>query len=273
MALPQALVMLAGLGPIQLTSSEGKDRFEVMTQRTQAFFSDALTAFSARSVRPLILIDADTSRSVWPWLRDELIDPNNVHLAGSFHVEAPWRHASMVRVRTNNSPKVLWDKHFFGPIQDTNGDATDEIIRYHAPDAAEAALFKVRDTQGSHVYLSFGSIIRKKQVLGRSCYRKLEGMKQVKAKGSDPQYFIAETSKVHTDAWATPAAVEIVVVRAGSNQPDQVAQLVEWLRQCYAHFGEWTIKPAPLYFSTALKEYLADYDLEEDETEEDSEEE
>jgi len=48
---------------------------------------------------------------------------------------------------------------------------------------------------------------------------------------------------------------------------------VKWLRQCYAHFGDWTIKPAPLYFERVLKEYLPDYDFEEDDSEDNDEEE
>ena len=77
----------------------------------------------------------------------------------------------------------------------------------------------------------------------------------------------------HSDAWATPSGLEIFVVRSGSDTPDQIARLVEGLRQCYAHFGDWTVKPAPLYFERVLKEYLADYDLEEDENGEGNEEE
>jgi hypothetical protein len=80
------------------------------------------------------------------------------------------------------------------------------------------------------------------------------------------------TMERHTDAWTTPTGLEICVVRAGDDEPDQIAQLVEWLRQCYAHFGDWTTKPAPLYFERALKEYLADYELEEDEHSEEDEE-
>lgn len=262
MPLPQALVTLAGLGPVQLTTAV-QNRWEQLGGRTQAFFREALADFGKRAQRPLVIVDADSSRSVWPWLKDEVIDPNNVHLDGTFHAEAAWPRARLVRVRTQNTPKVLWDKHFHGAVQGEDGQPTDEIIRYHAPSAAEADLFKLTDTQGTNVYLSFGSTIRTKQTQGRSGYRALDGMKQVRDDAG--QYFVADTMKVHTDAWTTPAGVEIVVVRAGGDQPDQVARLVEWLRQCYAHFGEWTTKPAPLYFERALKEYLADYDLDEEE--------
>ncbi len=62
-----------------------------------------------------------------------------------------------------------------------------------------------------------------------------------------------------TESWTTPQGVELCIVRSGPATPDQLARLVEWLRQCYAHYGTWTSKPAPLYFEQALKEYLADY--------------
>ena len=64
-----------------------------------------------------------------------------------------------------------------------------------------------------------------------------------------------------------------MVIRPHDDDPDQVARLVEWLRQCYAHFGEWSVKPAPLFFERVLKEYIADYNIEEgDEDQEDDQE-
>jgi hypothetical protein len=63
--------------------------------------------------------------------------------------------------------------------------------------------------------------------------------------------------------------VEFVVVRSDGEDPDQVASLVEWLRQCYLHIGDWTNNPAPLYFDSQIKKYLADYDLDEEDAETD----
>lgn len=263
--MPQALVNLAGLGPVQLTTTkEGEPRRQQLIERTQRFFQHCLTNFGQRSKRPLVLIDADSSRSVWPWLKDEEIDPNNVRLADGFHAQASWPKARLVRVRSDNSPKVLWDTEFFGTVEQTG-----EEIRYRAPDWADAELFKVTDVVKTQVYISFGSAIRKTRTRGKSCYREIPGMKMVRK----PHGYIAATLSRHTDAWTTPIGLEIVVVRSGDDEPDQVARLVEWLRQCYAHFGEWTGKPAPLFFESALKQHLADYDLEEDDSEEEGEEE
>jgi hypothetical protein len=169
-----------------------------------------------------------------------------------------------VRIRTDNSPKVLWDNEYYGMTEDTG-----ETVSYHAPGWAEAELFKLNDTINTNVYLSFGSAIRTGRTKGKSSYRKIPGMKQI----GRTQKFEVAAMEHHNDAWTTPMGLEIFVVRSGGDAPDQVARLVEWLRQCYAHFGDWTVKPAPLYFERVLKEYLADYDLEEDEGVESNEEE
>ena len=262
--LPQALVTLAGLGPVPLSNEKRAEHRKALTERTQAFFKDRLADFGRRSLRPLVIIDADTSRSVWPWLTDDLIDPNNVHLGGGFHAEAAWPNARLVRVRTDNSPKVLWDSQYFGEPQDTG-----EVIHYHAPAWAEAQLFNLTDTAKTHVYLSFGGAIRTGLTKGRSSYRELPGMK---LNGKLHKYEAAIMER-HSDAWATPTGLEILVVRPHRDNPDQVARFVEWLRQCYAHFGAWTLKPAPLFFERVLKEYIADYSLGEDEDQEGEEDE
>lgn len=263
LSMPQALVTLARLGPVQLTSANvGNERRRQLAERTQEFFKRSLADFGQRSRRPLVLIDADTSRSVWPWLKDEELDASNVRLADGFHAQAAWPHARLVRLRTDNSPKVVWDTEFYGIVEKSG-----EQVRYRAPDWAEADLFKLKDTTVSDVYFSFGSSIRTTRTRGKSCYREIQGMKQVK----NPHGYVAATISKHIDAWATPTGLEIVVIRSGGDKADQIARLVEWLRQCYAHFGEWTAKPAPLFFESALKQYLADYDLEDDGGDGDSE--
>jgi hypothetical protein len=263
--LPQALTALARLGPIQLSSAQ-QNRKKQLEERAQTFFKARLSDFGKRSLNPLVIVDADTSRSVWPWLRDEQLDPQNVKLTESFHAEAAWSHVRLVRVRTNNSPKILQDGRFSGIIG-RNG----KQVSYRTPKWVEAALFKLTDTIGSHVYLSFGSMIRLGRTQGTSSYREIHGIKMKKNDGK--QIFEQGVLKRHTDAWTTPQGVEFVVIRPGRDRPDQLARLLEWLRQCYAHFGEWSIKPAPLFFERTLKEYLADYTLEDDEGDEDAEEE
>ena len=262
--LPQALVRVASLGTVQLASAK-KDRQKILTERAQEFFKNRLVDFSKRSLHPIIIVDANTSRSAWPWLQDKDIDPSNVHLAGGFNAQVAWSHARLVRIRTENSPKVLWDQEYSGNTLDTN-----ETIRYHAPGWAEADLFKLNDTENTSVYLSFGSEIRTGRIKGRSSYREIEGMQQ-KKNGEKKRYAAAMMERFDHN-WATPLGVEIMVVRPEHDHPDQIARLVEWLRQCYVHIGPWTSKPAPTFFATVLKEYLPDYAIDEEESESEHEE-
>lgn len=261
--LPQALVSIASMGPMQLyrNARDATDYRKIVSQRTQAFFKAQLSACCRESLQPLIVVDADTSRYVWPWLKDDTIDPTNISLDGGYNEQSTWPHARFVRTRTNNAPKVIFYKDAVGTI-----DETGEEVYAPAPVWAEAMLFRLTDTvPTSHVYLSFGSIVRK-QPRGRSCYHSHWGFAQKRPK-NQPQYYEYAELDPYTDAWSTPSALEIVVVRPGTGEPHQTALLTTWLRQCYAHFGAWTTKPAPLFFEGVLKQYISDFELSDEEEE------
>lgn len=253
--MPQVLVNLASLGPLQIKSEKEK-REQFLKQQVQRFFYDCLNTFSQRSLRPLAIIDADSCRVFWDWLTDERINSANIDLAGEYHVEQNWPHMQIVRVRSDNAPKVLWDRYYFASHQGK------EEIRYRAPKWAQANLFRLLDTFNTHVYFSFGSQIRK-LTQGASSYREIFGLKRKNIDGK--QYIVPGQISVYTDAWTTPTGLEILVIRSGESGPDKIAQSIEWLRQSLAHFGDWASKPAPLAFSSVLKQYIADYEMEDQE--------
>lgn len=282
--LPQTLAALARLGPMPL-SSPTKERTLRLRERGQEFFAQRLVSVNERSARPLVLVDADTCRSVWPWLTDSRLDPANISVAGGDNAQVLWPSMRMARIRASNSPKVLWDQRYIGVSA-----SGEEVMRYRGPIGVEAELFQLADTNAAHVYLSFGSAVRHGRKQGSSSYRRLPGLdrslvpvdetvagaRQVeraehRGKGKKAMVYHVATFEPYADAWTTPTGVEIVVVRAGAaltpapdDAPQQVAMLVEWLRQCYAHFGEWSIKPAPLHFARLARAYVADYMLDED---------
>jgi hypothetical protein len=253
--MPQVLVNLASLGPLQIKSKK-EEREQSLKQQVQRFFYDCLNAFSQRSQRPLAIIDADSCRAFWDWLTDERINSTNINLADEYHVEENWPQMQIVRVRSDNAPKVLWDKYYFASHQGG------EDVRYRAPKWAEADLFKLQDTQNTQVYFSFGSLIRKVPQ-GVSSYHSTLSLIPTTMNGK--RYHVPEQRPSHTDAWTTPTGLEILVIRSGETNPDKIAQSIEWLRQSLAHFGAWASKPAPLAFSSALKQYIADYEMEDQE--------
>ena len=208
-----------------------------------------------------MIIDADTCRSAWPWLQDSNLDPNNVLMAGHPHAEADWGDARILRVRTANAPKVLLDGYAIG--EEIEGPGR---IEYSAPKRSDAQVYQINDSVAD-VYLSFGSLLRTGLKQGLSCYRSVELLKQ--DDGSPRRTYTIDQRQAFTGAWSTPSAVEFTVVRtAPGEHSNQLAALAEGLRSLFVHTGDWTTRPAPLFFERVLKDYLADYSIDEAEWEE-----
>jgi hypothetical protein len=253
--LPEALALLAESGPIQL-STDRTARRDQRRERAVRFFHTVITEFCQRAERPLVLIDAVACRDVWPWVADSRIDPSNIVLGDHPHAEADWGDVRIVRVRMANAPKVLWNAEVTGA-----GMQTGDTISYPDPDAAEAELFRVTDAK-MPVYLSFGSLLQTRMIGGVSSYRSIVRLKPSR---SGPKTHTLAEEGPWTHAWSTPLGVELAVVRtAAGESPDRLAQYVEQLRILFGHVGGWTSKPAPLFFENALREYVADYALDDD---------
>jgi hypothetical protein len=250
--LAEAVALVADSGPIQL-ATESASRAEQRRARTLHFFQDAITEFCQRVQHPLVLIDADACSGVWPWIADARVDPTNVMLGDRPHAESDWANARLMRVRTGNAPKVLYAAEVVG-----SGRETGATVRYADPDAAEAELYRVTDA-ALPTFLSFGSLLRTGLVGGVSCYRSTTRLKTPRTGAR--AYTISEQAP-WTDAWSTPAAVELTVLQAAPGEaPEQLTRYVEQLRMLFGHVGDWTTKPAPLFFESALREYLADFTL------------
>ena len=255
-AMPLAITELAASGPITLDSSR-----ERRGESSQSFFYEAITEFCNRATNPLVIIDADTCRSAWPWLQDSNLDPNNVLMAGHPHAEADWGDARILRVRTANAPKVLLDGYAIG--EEIEGPGR---IEYSAPKRSDAQVYQIDDSVAD-VYLSFGSLLRTGLKQGLSCYRSVELLKQ--DDGSPRRTYTIDQRQAFTGAWSTPSAVEFTTVRtAPGEHSNQLAALAEGLRSLFVHTGDWTTRPAPLFFERVLKDYLADYSIDEAEWEE-----
>lgn len=57
------------------------------------------------------------------------------------------------------------------------------------------------------------------------------------------------------------------------DNPDDLAHLVESLRYSFGHYGDWVSLPAPLFFERVVRDYISDFHIDDNETEDNSEEE
>ncbi|MYB49358.1 MAG: DUF3893 domain-containing protein [Dehalococcoidia bacterium] len=257
--LPRALAELASSGPSSLTTSNG-DKRRQRQEHAQGFFYEVITEFCQRAKSPLILIDAVTCRDTWGWLADAKIDPTNVLIGPHLHAEDAWENARLVRVRVDNSPKIIQEL-----VREGIDLATGEVLFKDVEKPAEAQLFKLSSTE-AHVYLSFGSIIRTNQAYEVSGYRQISRFKKKRGE----KHHLNTLEEPFKGTWQTPRGVEIVVVKTPSGEhPDDVARIVEALRVFPSH---WAILPAPLHLSDTLREYVADYSFAEGEEEVEPEE-
>ena len=253
--LPRALAELAASGSSSLTTASG-DKRRQRVEHAQSFFYEVITEFCQRAKSPLILVDAVTCRDTWGWLTDTKINPDNVLIGPHIHAEDAWENARIVRVRVDNSPKIIQQLVREGIDLDTG-----EVLFKEVEKPAEAELFKINSTE-AHVYLSFGSIIRTDQMYEISGYRQVSRFKRRRGEG----HYVNTLEEPYKGVWQTPRGVETVVLRTAQDEhPDDVARIVEALRVFPSH---WSILPAPLHLSDTLKEYVADYSFNEWEGEE-----
>lgn len=249
MPLPDLIRELTDFGPSHLARSKtSAETDKLRRMHTQNFLHQIFVERSQINPDLIILADMSTLSGMWPWLSDAQIDPVNMSLAGESHVEQFFPDATFIRIRPDISPKVIMDTPKTKIV--LNGEVRPSAKR------SDADLYRVTDTEpGMDTYLSFGSKITKSLANAASCYQSI-----TEANGP--------TRDPHSGAWQTPNAIDITIVRPGSLQSEALAKFVEALRSEYAHFGSWISAPGPLHFASLLKEYVPDYDIDEEEEEE-----
>ncbi|WP_216328056.1 RNaseH domain-containing protein [Deinococcus aestuarii] len=250
--LPELVHELNANGPSYLVRRRNPK--ETMAERralTQQFLHRVIAERASNHPGLIVLADAGTLSGIWPWLADENIDPRSVPLDDEPNALMDFPDAAILRIRPDHAPKVL---------KDSDVDVVIDGEIRPASTWSSGDLYRVTDTgDGMQTYLSFGSRIFKGRRT-RSAYRDM-----IDGKG--------EVIHPKNDAWITPNAIEVTVVRPGTHTPDELAKFVEALRTEFAHFGSWINSPGPLHFASLLKEYTPDYELAEAEEDEQQQEE
>lgn len=248
--LPELVQLLNENGPSYLARKRiPRDTNDARRTLTQSFIHQIITQRAALHPGLIVLADASTLNGMWSWLNDEQINPHSITLNGEVNAHTDFPDASVIRIRPDHAPKVLKDA----------SEAQVMIDGKVRPAAvwSDADLYRITDDKNTMpTFISFGSRIFKAK-RGISSYRDTLNERGV-------------VTVPRNDAWLTPNAIEITVVRPGPHDPQELAKFVEALRSEFAHFGSWINNPGPLHFASLLKDYIPDYELaqEEDDSEE-----
>jgi microcompartment protein CcmK/EutM len=250
-----------------LTPQKIGEETEVRRQHFEKFCKQVITDSCSTGTHPLVLINSTNSARLWSWLLDRAIDAANIDFkTEGTAMQAAWSGARIVRVRQENSPRLVIDKqHLVAHLDKSDKRGRKEIqpeasLRVTTAHRGDGALYKVVDSEFP-VYLTVGGKDIDRRKRGASCYREvtLLGDKAEETEGKLNLYPL-KLRGPETNKWSASKAIELVLAFIQEeDNPDAVAELVESLRFGYGHYGEWTSLPAPLFFERVVRDYVADF--------------
>lgn len=290
---------ISNISPVSLGTD--KKNKNLRKERFQEFVDEVITNSVQEKKNPVVEIDSSNCVQLWGWLSDRTMNLSDISLdeIGRTNMQDDWKGARIVRIRQDLAPGIVEDKIKYlaetsladtRTLDDLKADKSNQI-KISAPSGQISGLYKlnVQNNTGCVPYLSIGKKTVHQNQRGASCYRSTEQDKLLKVKvkhtdenNKDKYTYKQLTNEAelkistlqqqapHTDRWATPNPLEIVVaLRQQEDEPDNIAGFIESLRYGYGHFNEWTILPAPLFFERVVRNYISEFSLEEEsETEE-----
>lgn len=259
----------------------------------QEFVENVISSSVKENKNPVVIIDSSNFAYLWGWLSDRKMILSNIDINGKEYMQGNWKGATLVRIRQDLAPGIIEDKVKYlaetvlsdiRTKKELKADK-DKQIEISAPSSPTNGLFKldVENKTGCVPYLSIGKKTLHTNQRGASCYREIEQDKFLTVEKTDEngktsyprltnqaklEIKILQKQEPHIDQWATSNPLEIVVaLRPEKSKPDNIAAFVESLRYGYGHYNEWTKLPAPLFFERVVRDYISEFTLEEEETE------
>ena len=281
----EALFDLANISPISLGN-----RKNIRENRFQEFAELIISDSVDDGNNPVVMIDSSNCVQLWNWLSDRKLNTKDIDINGHYNMQDNWEGARVVRIRQDLAPGIIEDK--VKCLAETYLEDTRTIEELKAEKnrqkeisapSSPTGLYKLnfQNKTGCIVYLSIGKKTLHQKQRGASCYQKVEQDKYLEtkvlsAKGQNKYQKVTnlaglkikniQDQEPHTDQWATPNPLEIIVAsRQQKDEPDYIAGFIESLRYGYGHFNEWTKLAAPLFFERVVRDYISDFNLEEEE--------
>jgi hypothetical protein len=280
---PEALATISRISPVRLAGTR-----EVARTRFMTFVDRIISASVDNGARPVVIVDSSNCAQLWSWLQDQRIDVSKIEIGQKQWMQDNWKGARIIRIRQDLAPGIVERKEqhvAFTSIHDTRPKhALTADLRIEVP-SSPFGLLRLDSANCNLGCVSYLSVGRKTLLMnkrGPSCYRPTEwaipmktndgakrSFEHAKNFASLPMYSL-EAREPWVGQWPTPNPLEIVVTfRAGGDDPDRLAELVEHLRYGFGHYSEWTILPAPLFFERVVRDYISSFSLEDMQDEED----
>ena len=285
---------ISAISPISL--GKDKNNKNLRKERFQTFVNEIVSESVKEKKNPIVEIDSSNCVQLWGWLSDRKMNLSNISLdeIGRTNMQDEWKGARIVRIRQDLAPGIIENKVKYlaetfladtRTLEELKADKSNQI-KILAP-SSPTGLYKlhVNNNTGCVPYLSIGKKTVHQNQRGASCYRSIEQDKllKIKVKHTDEnnknkytyeqlvneaelKISTVQQQPPHTDRWATPNPLEIVVaLRQKQDKPDNIAGFIESLRYGYGHYNEWTKLPAPLFFERVVRNYISEFSIEEEE--------
>ncbi|MEM8723315.1 MAG: RNaseH domain-containing protein [Cyanobacteria bacterium P01_G01_bin.39] len=253
----EALHDISDISPLSL----GKDKSNkyLRHERFQTFVDKVISDSVEENKNPVVMIDSSNCAYLWGWLSDRKMNLSNIDIFSEDKKKECMQNnrkgATLVRIRQDLAPGIIEDKVKYlakTALADTRTKKElkadkDKQIKISAP-SSPTGLFKlnVENKTGCVPYLSIGKKTLHTNQRGASCYREVEQDKFSTFKKTDEndkttyprstneaelEIKTLQKQEPHTDQWATPNPLEIVVaLRPKKSKSDNIAAFIESLR-------------------------------------------
>ncbi len=246
---------------------------DVRRRSYQSFVDEVIGAAVAAGDRPLVMLDATSAAELWPWLTDVNIGGPPVIGPENIDKSQDWATARLVRIRRDRAGRVLERATVRYEIFDgERGEFGAERIRYCPTAIAKTVELPHKSSGNARHYWITGGYFQATMPRGLSVYRNLHTFFPVaKVRGlkapvprSDRPVFTEVAMDISEEPYRVPNALDVTVAFAPPNDDRAaIAHLVSSLRCGYGHSRLETTLPAPLFFETKARDYMARFAIDE----------
>ena len=218
--------------------------------------------------KAIVFIDWGTLPGLWKDLTDANLESNEPCL-GHVNLAKNFPQMSFVRLRYGRNallPLRIWNKTTYEAIRDDGsglptGEYYDDGYAATVKQLIEINPDPVRKDRGHFVGV-MGPRKTFQLKRGKSCFRFMVRMSALddKVTGTKGRGLFEKKSMPPQDKDATiPSSMDITVLYSPNVSPIDIATLAMGLRVGYAHYDDWTMLPAPLFFARKIDDYIIKY--------------